>query len=433
MHSPWLWRKLWLMAVALGVICLAQAQSPNPASRERTAQVANTTAAQADSPLLLATNITSAYSSEADPDTRKILPQLSCIFKTMGVNYRVKTMPWRRAYQEVKNNRVDGFFTAIPARELEPYAVLSAPLLLENWYWFWRSDTVAPESWRQGYKLGSILGSQQETWLEESGYHVDLTASNLPQLIKLLKSKRIDVLLADQDYFEKAARELALDPGEFQSRFIRYVPLGVSFNETFLNKSPGFLPRFNAAINLCNPEHFALSPQEQQRMRALLSRKLERWRHLPGLDDALRQRNKTAANLSVKAVQALDAQWMEAFAQNNLAFAMSLVNQPLSAQLREIKKQADGLLTEIIVADRRGLNLAISDITSDYWQGDESKFTAAFAQPSNSLLFGEVAYDESSKHFQVQLSLPLNAEADNEPLGVMILGVDVERALAQLQ
>ena len=124
---------------------------------------------------------------------------------------------------------------------------------------------------------------------------------------------------------------------------------------------------------------------------------------------------------------------MEAFAQNNLAFAMSLVNQTLSAQLREIKKQADGLLTEIIIADRRGLNLAISDITSDYWQGDESKFTAAFAQPSNSLLFGEVAYDESSKHFQVQLSLPLNAEADNEPLGVMILGVDVERALAQLQ
>lgn len=382
----------------------------------------------------LATNISSAFSSDLPSGTgQSLLPHLQCIFTDMKRDFTVQVMPWRRAYQDVKSNRIDGFFTAIPMRQIDPYAVLSAPMVLENWYWFWRSDTIAPESWREGYKLGSILGSQQETWLGESGYTVDMSANNLPQLIKLLQGKRIDVILADREHFIRAAKELQLNPDNFQSRFFRYVPLGVYFNEQFLNNNPAFLSRFNITINKCATGHFAVSDYEKQQIRELLHRKIERWKRLPRLEELLRAQNIKTKRLSNSEIQERDKKWRIAFQENDFAYPLKLVDQELSAQLREIKKQSLDVITEIIVTDARGLNLAISDMTSDYWQGDEEKFTEAYDKPASTLYFGDINYDESTKRFQIHISVPLYTEEKFEPLGVMVFGVDVEKILSQAQ
>lgn len=382
----------------------------------------------------LATNISSAFTSDlSSGGTQHLLPHLRCILKQMGLDYRVQVMPWRRAYQDVKSNRIDGFFTAIPMRQVDPYAVLSSPLVLENWYWFWRMDTIAPESWREGYRLGSILGSQQETWLGEAGYKVDMSANNLPQLIKLLQSKRIDVILADREHFVQAANELKMDANNFQARFFRYVPLGIYFNEQFLKQNPEFLLRFNQLIIGCATARFAISDYERQQIKELLTRKIERWKHLPKLEMLLKEHNLKSHRFSKQEVEERDKKWMQAFMQNDFSYSIDLVDQALSAQLREIKKQSQDMITEIIVTDARGLNVAISDMTSDYWQGDEEKFTEVFSKPANTMHFGEISYDESTKRFQLQLSVPLYTEEKFEPLGVMVFGVDVEKVLSQAQ
>lgn len=382
----------------------------------------------------LATNISSAFTSDMPVgSSQSLLPHLQCIFKNIGIDYNVQVMPWRRAYQDVKSNRIDGFFTAVPMRQVDPYAVLSSPLILENWYWFWRVDTIAPESWREGYKLGSILGSQQETWLGEMGYKVDMSANNLPQLIKLLQGKRIDVLLADREHFVQAAKELNMDANNFQSRFFRYVPLGVYFNEQFLNQNPDFLARFNQQITSCTIVRFAVSDYERQQIKELLVRKIERWKRLPKLESLLKERNLVTRRFTKQEITERDKKWREAFAKDDFSYSIDMVNQELSAHLREIKKQSQDMITEIIITDARGLNFAISDMTSDYWQGDEEKFTEVFSKPATTMHFGEINYDESSKRFQLHLSVPLYTEEKFEPLGVMVFGVDVEKVLSQAQ
>lgn len=382
----------------------------------------------------LATNISSAFSSDIPANAaQELLPHLQCIFEKINRTYSVQVIPWRRAYQDVKSNRIDGFFTAIPMRQMDPYAVLSAPLVLENWYWFWRPEMVAPESWREGYRLGSILGSQQETWLGEAGYKVEMSANNLPQLIKLLQGKRIDVILADREHFMQAATELNMDVNRFQSRFFRYVPLGVYFNEQFLARDPTFLAQFNQQITTCTTAKFAISDYDRQQITELLVRKIERWKNLPKLESLLKARNIKSRRFSEREIAKRDAQWQQAFAHNDFAYSIELVNQELSAHLREIKKQSQDIITEIIITDARGLNFAISDMTSDYWQGDEDKFTKVFSTPLNTLHFGAINYDESSKRFQLQLSVPLYAEDGIEALGVMVFGVDVEKVLSQAQ
>lgn len=382
----------------------------------------------------LATNISSAFSAGPVAGYEQNLqPHLHCIFNQMQREYVVQIMPWRRAYQDVKSNRIDGFFTAIPMRQIDPYAVLSSPLVLENWYWFWRNDTIAPESWREGYRLGSILGSQQETWLAEAGYKVETSGNNLPQLIKLLQSKRIDVILADREHFLQASKELKMEIHHFHSRFFRYVPLGVYFNEQFLNENPGFLVEFNRHINHCSSVNFAVTDYEQLQIKELLGRKIERWKRLPSVEAALIAANKVTKGLSQQEITARDKKWMQAFADNDYGYSVDLVNQPLSAELREIKKQSQDMITEIIVTDKRGVNVAISDMTSDYWQGDEAKFSQAYGKPAHSIIFGDINYDESTKRFQVHLSVPLYTAKKFEPLGVMIFGVDVEKVLSQVQ
>lgn len=388
--------------------------------------------ANSSAPVNLATNMSSAFTSASPLDsTQALLPHLQCVFNHLDLGFSVQVMPWRRAYQDVKSNRIDGFFTAIPMREVDPYAVLSSPLVLENWYWFWRTDTIAPESWREGYKLGSILGGQQETWLAEAGYKVDMSGNNLPQLIKLLQSKRIDVVLADREHFEQAAKELKIDTGHFQSRFFRYVPLGVYFNEQFLNRNPDFLPNFNRLITRCAPAPFALSAYEQLQITELLGRKIERWKRLPKLESLVTQYSKNSHLLSHKKIIERDKKWIQAFLKNDFSYAIDLIDLPMSTELRDIKKQSQDMITEIIVTDKRGLNVAISDMTSDYWQGDETKFTQAFGKPANTIIFGDINYDESTKRFQLHLSVPLYSEKTFDPLGVMIFGVDVEKVLSQ--
>lgn len=380
----------------------------------------------------LATNNSSAFTSDyPSGSTQDLLPHLQCIFNEMQWGYNVQIMPWRRAYQDMKNNRIDGLFTAVPMRHVDPYAVLSSPLVLENWYWFWRMDTIAPESWREGYRLGSILGSQQEIWLDEAGYTVEMNANNLPQLIRLLRNKRIDVILADREHFVQAANELDVDANHFQSRFFRYVPLGVYFNEQFLSHYPEFLLHFNQQITSCANASFSVSDYEREQIKGLLTRKIERWRHIPKLEGVLKERNLKSARYSEKEISERDKKWVQAFARNDFSHAPDFIDQSLSAQLREMKKQSQDMITEIIITDARGLNVAISDITSDYWQGDEEKFTKVFSRPANTIHFGDIRYDESTKRFQLDLSVPLYTDATFEPLGVMVFGVDVEKVLSQ--
>lgn len=50
-----------------------------------------------------------------------------------------------------------------------------------------------------------------------------------------------------------------------------------------------------------------------------------------------------------------------------------MADHPVSALFRDMVEASGRLCTEIFVMDARCLNVAMSDTTSDYWQGDEAK------------------------------------------------------------
>lgn len=98
----------------------------------------------------------------------------------------------------------------------------------------------------------------------------------------------------------------------------------------------------------------------------------------------------------------------------------------LSGQLRDRKESSGGLVTEVFVMDNRGLNVGQSDVTSDLWQGDESKWSQSFGVGADAIHIGEVELDESTQSYQSQVSLAISDPETGKPIGAVTFGIDLE-------
>lgn len=353
--------------------------------------------------------------------------QINCIMQQTQQPYTLLTMPWRRAKQEVKMGRIDGYFTAIPNEEMNDYAKLSAPLFLENWYWFWHPRHSGPGS-NDKVRYGAILGSHQADWFNNHNYKLEVEVSDIAQLVQLLAIGRIDVVLADLEEFTQTASRLKMPADQFEQRFFRYVPLGVYFSQLRIQQKPGFMRHFNAAVHLCASAPFALAHSEQQQVLALLLNDIKQLARNHIVLEALAKQNLTAGTLAD--IRQQDSLWQQELLQgkNEGSMAHALMATRASAQLLHWQESYNGLITEVILMDNQGANVAISAITTDYWQGDETPFLSVFGQQSDYFI-DVVEYDQSTRRFQVKLSVPV-LDVQGRHSGALSIGIDVERALS---
>ncbi|MEH6345413.1 MAG: PDC sensor domain-containing protein [Bermanella sp.] len=77
--------------------------------------------------------------------------------------------------------------------------------------------------------------------------------------------------------------------------------------------------------------------------------------------------------------------------------------------------------SEFILTDSFGALLASYPVTSDYWQGDESKFIMAVK--NEGIYISGPNWDESSKTYSFFVSLPVYQKG--KVLGVLVAGLDV--------
>lgn len=340
--------------------------------------------------------------------------------------YQLLAMPWRRAKQEVKQNRIDGYYTAMANHDMDDTAVLSTPLFLENWYWFWHQRHAGPDSGGK-IRYGVVLGSHQADWLDAKGIKPELEVNDIGQLIQLLHIGRIDVFIADLEDFDHTRVRLKLPAEQFQQRFLRYAALGVYFAEQRLQQHPGFIRRFNAAAHLCATRSFALSDIEQRQISDVMLEHVRALAKSPQLHQAVIRQNQAA--MTIAQIQQDDLAWQQHLVQTNgvPTLAKALLQSPASAELQHWQANYQALVNEVILMDNQGANVAISRLTSDYWQGDETQFLSVFEQQLSHYI-DVVEYDQSTGRFQVKLSVAVQ-NAAGQHIGALSIGLDVERTL----
>ena len=140
---------------------------------------------------------------------------------------------------------------------------------------------------------------------------------------------------------------------------------------------------------------------------------------------AINAQNANSAGYDQAKIDELDKQWRaEVDAASKPLIDATLANAA-SQYLKGVQDASAGKYTEIFVMDAKGLNVAQSSLTSDYWQGDEDKFTASFGAGANAVHVSDVEQDESTQIFQSQVSVPVADPATGNLIGAITVGVDV--------
>ncbi len=161
----------------------------------------------------------------------------------------------------------------------------------------------------------------------------------------------------------------------------------------------------------------------EQQVLAVAYSELQEWIADPDILYAIREQNQMHKGLRPRRIKAMDAQWISEGSRGEMVSEM--LDRQGSIILRDRREKSSGVITEIIVMDAYGLNVAISDRTSDYFQGDEAKWQETYLKGAGAIHIGDIEFDDSTQKVQTQVSLTVTDPDNNDVIGAVTFGIDL--------
>ena len=143
---------------------------------------------------------------------------------------------------------------------------------------------------------------------------------------------------------------------------------------------------------------------------------LQKYASHPVMLEALRKQN--AAGMTLEKIKAIDKAWQEGKQE---AFAVSLQQNTVGRFLRNELLASEDVYSEAFLCDQQGAVVGEYPATSDYWQGDEEKFTACYNNGEGKVFVGPLEFDGSTWTHSVQISVPVNDKG--KTIGVLVVGI----------
>jgi hypothetical protein len=131
--------------------------------------------------------------------------------------------------------------------------------------------------------------------------------------------------------------------------------------------------------------------------------------------------------LSLTEIKERDEVWIEANGGSN-SLIREITRNDIARYLQR-RVENNTAIDEVFITDNQGANVAAYPPTSDYWQGDEGKWTSSFNDGNGQIFIGPLEQDASTNKSQVQISAPI--VSNDETIGVLIMGVSVDYIAAQ--
>ena len=153
---------------------------------------------------------------------------------------------------------------------------------------------------------------------------------------------------------------------------------------------------------------------------------LEAWGRNPVLVKAVKAHN--GEKLTLDTIKKTDEEWQATSGVD--AFMKELMSNFAAKELQKLEATMPFLFECFLMGDQ-GENIAMTNKTSDYWQGDEEKFTKSFNAGKGQIRIGKVKFDSSAQAYQVQVSIPVKEGAAT--IGVIIIGVNLDDYEASLE
>lgn len=360
--------------------------------------------------------------------TGETVATVICAATRAGLSANVRIAPQNRAIHSLKRNLIDGYFAIDPFAELDAVAARSDPVALDKWYFF----TLNPELNTQPPRIGVVDGSNEQSWLIANDHDVFLSVTSPGQLLALLKRGRIDTALMDQRMMNDLGSDDSRQAETLHTHFLRYAPLYLYLSDTFASRHPDFLPQFNRFLPECMEDSLALDDIEVGQVEQIAERLFRDLNATLNLQQALASgpHLKTFAD-----VLTIDSKWQALAPKTAIPLAEQILDLPASKALHAWQASHQGLVTEVMLINDMGTLAAISQLTSDFWQGDEAKFQEVMhtampdSLPDRAFHLSSIRFDSSTARFQITVSFPLSSSSNERPNGVLSFGLDIEEAL----
>lgn len=159
---------------------------------------------------------------------------------------------------------------------------------------------------------------------------------------------------------------------------------------------------------------------------AYVEANIRAWIEDPVIIEALKSQNIVNARLTQAAIDDLDATWRAEFASDVHPLIDTVTGNPLSAFLKDKQIASGGVITEIFVIDAKGLSVGESEMSSDYWQGDEPKWQKTYLAGASTLFVDVAEKDESTQMLQSQASLTVSDPQTGLPIGAITIGINLD-------
>jgi len=124
----------------------------------------------------------------------------------------------------------------------------------------------------------------------------------------------------------------------------------------------------------------------------------------------------------------LDQEWIHAGPEGT-PFMNELLSGDASLALADHQKTHPEW-RELFLIDRTGCLTAASQRTSDFWQGDEAKWSKVFVDAPGVPYVDDIAFDRSTQAYIYHYSMPV-FDADDDLIGVLVIGVAPERTASR--
>lgn len=187
---------------------------------------------------------------------------------------------------------------------------------------------------------------------------------------------------------------------------------------------------FSIALGLVShTSHVAADPEIESAARSYVENHAKSWLSNPLIIRAINAQNTAHKSLDQAGIDAMDRQWRGESASGAGPMIDKVMANELSVYLKSVQEESQGLITEVFVMDNLGLNVGQSDLTSDFWQGDEAKWQATFLAGPDTLFVDDVELDESSQRYQTQVSYSITDPTTGKVIGAVTIGIDADGLL----
>lgn len=132
---------------------------------------------------------------------------------------------------------------------------------------------------------------------------------------------------------------------------------------------------------------------------------------------------QNAKGMTLEEIQKIDKEWQGAVEVTPIQ--KEKTTNACAVELKDIASKAT-VLSEVFVMDNQGGIVGETEVTSDYWQGDEAKWRNSYADGKGGVDVGKVSFDVSAGMQLQQVSLPI-LDASGAVIGAVTFGIDISK------